>query len=799
MIRLRASFACTQLREGRPPQRRSNTLPKLGHNAVFVATLIYVIAGAHTVALAQVDELSVEDAVRTHDLDPFSPVKSSPDGKWLVYLVPDREIQTTTLSSVFHPGADIWLSNTVTGDVRNLTNGKGENWLPEWSPDGRFLAFVSDCDGKGQPRLWVWDTTKSTLRKVADANVKTWPMIEWAPDSKGIFVTLVPGGSSLEHFLERLQSDATSNRDIVEKAQGSTVRLYRSSGIGQRNEEISQTDPWNLNLLSGDLARIDIVTGQTKTLVPDRRIATYRLSPDGSRIAYTISKRFKKAGSFQELFDLAVTNIATNEEKVVASNLPLHIGGAAFSWSPDGTLLSYHIGGWDEKVNDCYVVAATGGPPRPRNITHLLPRQGIYRLSSAPLWEKSGHYIYFVHNGALWQASVSRNEASEVARIPNHQIEERLLQQFNSLLLTIDDGTSTVVVAHDDVGKQDGFYKVNLTSGKSVQLLENGQCYTCLTPGYPFSVTANGQRIVYLAEDAQHGSDLWVSDVGFNNPRRLTHLNPQFDKYKLGVARLIDWLSDDGERLHGALLLPSDHEEGKRYPLVVGVYGAGLLSNSFDSFGFTHGSPMGMNMQLLATRGYAVLLPDSPSHEEGTPMADLAKTVLPGVNKVIEMGVADPERLGVMGHSNGGYSTLALIVQTKRFKVAVDMDGSGDFVGAYGAMGKDGTAFGIGSVESKVTMGGTPWQYRERYVENSPFFYLDRVETPLLIVHVAGDPAVASFLGDQVFVGLRRLRKEVEYAKYEGESHSPSGYADNLDCYSRVLAWFDKYLKATSY
>jgi dipeptidyl aminopeptidase/acylaminoacyl peptidase len=260
---------------------------------------------------------------------------------------------------------------------------------------------------------------------------------------------------------------------------------------------------------------------------------------------------------------------------------------------------------------------------------------------------------------------------------------------------------------------------------------------------------------------------------------------------------LIDWLSDDGERLHGALLLPSDYQEGKRYPLVVWVYAGELSSNSLDRFGLVPLRPV--NGQLLATRGYAVLLPDSPQHE-GTAMADLEKTVLSGVNKVIEMGIADPERLGVMGHSNGGYSTLALIVQTMRFKAAVEMDGTANLVDLYAEMGKDGTAYGTGMLEhGQDAMGGTPWQFRERYIENSPIFYLDRVETPLLIVQATGDPVVATFHGDQIFVALQRLGKEVEYATYEDEGHFPASYGNRLDLLNRMLAWFNKYLKAENH
>jgi len=94
-------------------------------------------------------------------------------------------------------------------------------------------------------------------------------------------------------------------------------------------------------------------------------------------------------------------------------------------------------------------------------------------------------------------------------------------------------------------------------------------------------------------------------------------------------------------------------------------------------------------------------------------------------------------------------------------------------------------------------MGGTPWQFRERYIENSPLFFFNRVETPLLIVHGTEDSAVASFLGDQIFVALRRLGKNVEYAKYKGEDHSPLywSYTNQTDFCNRMIDWFDKYLK----
>src|SRR5260370_26119369 len=309
-------------------------------------------------------------------------------------------------------------------------------------------------------------------------------------------------------------------------------------------------------------------------------------------------------------------------------------------------------------------------------------------------------------------------------------------------------------------------------------------------------VTRGGEYIAYYGEDSQRDSDLWLSDAGFSNSRRLTHLNPQFDQYEMGTARLIDFFSIDGVALRGALLLPSGYKPGKRYPLIVWVYGGGSLSDHLDHFALGYGDGP-FNFQLLATRGYTVFLPDAPQNL-ATPMNDLPKSVLAGVNKAIEMGIADPDRLGIMGESYGGYSTLSLIVQTKRFKAAVEVAGYGNLICEYGEMDRAGNAFGDASAEhGQAKMGGTLWEFPERYIQNSPVFYLDRVETPLLIAHGSEDSTVAPFLDDEIFVGLRRLGKEVAYAKYIGEGHSPLywSYANQVDFCNRMIAWFDDHLK----
>lgn len=742
------------------------------------------------------DSLSVEGALSVHQFGQLMPIALSPDGEWIAYTVQDNRKMRTTISGIYActgvppwaTGTDILVLNTHTDETRNLTGGKEDNWRPVWSLDGHYLAFLSDRDGSGQARLWVWDRSKDEPRKVSDIDVRG-NEIEWTPDSQRLLVTTRPEKLSLQDCERKQSSDGAGRKITGTKALDPTVVLYQSRP--QDNRTPLKSDPWDLDMNLRDLSSVEIDSRKAAAIVRGKRIATYAVSPDGSRIAYTIPKKFEKPGSQQILFDIAVVGIGAGKELVVGSDIRLDYDGAAFSWSPDGRKIAFRTGGMEEQTFDCYVTDLQEGTPR--NLTNLLPTEKPHRKASMALWDKKER-IYFLYNGALWRTALDDGKAIEVGRVPGRQI-TRMIPQSGNIIWSPDGDQSTIVVTHDETGKQDGFYKLDLHTGESTKLFEKGECYTCINSEHQFRVTSDGREIVYFAEDARHDNDLWMSDSSFINARRLTHLDSESDQCNMGAARVIDWLSDDGERIHGALLLPSDYQEGRRYPLIVWVYGGSSGSDDFDHFGFAGAGPF--NMQLFASRGYAVLAPDAPQ-QPSTPMLDLAKTVLPGVNAIIEMGIADPDRLGVMGHSYGGYSTLSLIVQTKRFKAALDADGLADLIGAYGAMQESGTAFGTSVAEQgQGLMGGTPWQFLKRYLENSPVFYLDRVETPLLIVHGTDDKTVPPFLGDEVFVGLRRLGKEVEYARYEGEGHSPAywSYANQVDFCNRMIAWFDVHLK----
>ena len=270
-------------------------------------------------------------------------------------------------------------------------------------------------------------------------------------------------------------------------------------------------------------------------------------------------------------------------------------------------------------------------------------------------------------------------------------------------------------------------------------------------------------------------------------------LNPGLSEVAFGKSRLISWRGYDGNECFGALMLPQNYVEGEKLPLVIDVYG-GLNNSCFlNYFGFNW---MGHNnAQLFATRGYAYLLPDMQMLNRD-PMRQLPGLVLPAINLLVDMGIVESERVGVMGQSYGGYCVLGLLTQTNRFKAAVASAGVYNMTSFYGILMSHGESRWINWVEtSQGRMGGSLWEKRDAYIENSPLFYLDRVETPVLLISGTGEAGEAS-QASEVFSGLRRLGKTVEMRLYDREGHYSGGWSQKSlrDVGARVISWFDSYI-----
>lgn len=755
--------------------------------------------------------LDVKDVLEMRSFASRQPVDLSPDGEWVAYTLKSqlgRKLIEDERYQVYSPtgvpieglGASVLVTNVKSGETKKLIDEPGQSWGGAWSPDSRYLAFYSDRSG--QAALWVWDRTSGQVRQVSKEITRTsfgFEVPQWTPDSQRVLVKLLPEDLTIEDAADLLvalpKRSSAANQGASDK-----VVVYSSTAKTEGNSQAqAQASALRmatvLNSYLSDLALIDISNGQVQRLVRRQSIASYFLSPDGSQVAFTNLKSLETQRAQQWLYDLFIVSTADAQIRLLAANVRLNYG-TSISWSPDGRWIGYFTSGQLAK-GDFYVIEAKGGGPRHLTTgTHPNFGANSYRQ---PLWNRAGDKVYGIAESNLWEIPITGGHARQVSRELDREVIGIVAPRGEGRIWSPDEGRSACVMTRDNGTKQVGFYKVDLETAQSTQLVEERKYYG--NPVFHLDTCDVSRTLVYIAQDGQHYEDLWLADFTFTQRRQLTHNNPQLDKYLIGETQLVEWNSEDGEKLQGALLLPVGYQSGQRCPVIVDVYGSFSGSNFVNQFGATStGGAHGVaNNQLLATRGYAVFIPDLPLRI-GTPMRDLAKCVLPGINKLVELGIADPERLGVKGVSYGGYCTLALITQTTRSKAALIRSSAGaSLFTMYGVMNASGVGTWTGWAENgQGRMGGTPWELRDRYIENSPLFYLDRVTTPLMITAGTADTATPAFLSDEIFVGLQRLGKEALYVKYQGGEHGEATLdsATALDYFTRTMAWFDRWLKA---
>lgn len=727
----------------------------------------------------RLEPLPIREALTMRSVPFLTRLALSPDGAKLAYAVTSLGAEARPAAAneipLFIGGSAIWVTDTASRKTLCRVEG-ATNWSPSWSPAGDDLVYFSNRGGASQ--VWLLDIATCHSRRVSDAPVRPVDGFEgarWLSDGRTLLVKIAPEESAM-------RKPDTSSSPASDKA---AFRVYQSNRgrSGPAAQAAPFLDPAWAAPYAGDLARIDVRTGTVRRILKGYRPVEFWLSPDGSRLAFTDAKGWDNGYSDRPVVDLVVVSLNGAGEPFVVPAIR-QIKGLSVSWSPDGSSLSYTTSGVGVP-GDCFVVRLNGKPRaiiRPQNVGLSNPWQG-------PLWDASGKTLYFVAQGNLWKAPLETAAAAQAVSIPGKAI-VGIVSPARSGRFYSPDNRSMFVFTRDSATRQSAIYRIDVSSGAASLLVEQK---LALAAPAELNVDCAPNGFAYAAGDAQFGPDLWMFHPG-GAPEKIGRLNPEIARYRMGETRLVSWQSANGKELHGALLLPAGYTEGQRYPLIVHVYGADNGSDSVNSLGLSGGASG--NLQMLATRGYAVLYPDTP-WGTGSPVQDLLHSVLPAIDKLVELGIADPARVGVMGGSKGGYSVLALITHTMRFRAAVMISGYGNLMGAYGQLEDNGSATSIAIIE-RNGMGGSPWQFPSRYIENSPVFALDKVETPLLILHGAADRRVSAYLADEVFVDLRRLGKEAEYVKYEGEGHSTMQWsvANLQDYWSRLIAWFDEHLKA---
>jgi len=303
----------------------------------------------------------------------------------------------------------------------------------------------------------------------------------------------------------------------------------------------------------------------------------------------------------------------------------------------------------------------------------------------------------------------------------------------------------------------------------------------------------NADKITFTKQTFEIYPDVWSSDLSFKNEIRLSDANPQQSEYLWGSAELVEWVSTDGEPLQGILVKPGGFEFGKKYPMVAYFYER--ESDNLHAYRTPAPSASTINISYFASNGYAVFIPDIP-YKNGYPGESAMSAIIPGVHKILSMGFVDKDRMGIQGQSWGGYQVAYMVTETNMFRAAGAGAPVSNMFSAYG-----GIRWGSGLVRQmqyehgQSRIDGTIWDKPLRYLENSPIFFVDKVQTPLLIMSNDKDGAVPWYQGIELFTALRRLEKPAWLLVYNNEDHNLVQRKNRKDLSIRLSQFFDHYLK----
>lgn len=756
-----------------------------------VAVLVTTAAPGPAPTTAQEDRLrqplplEVVTSLRSHN--GRSTLEFSPDGEWILHNVETADHVPRDggrFASTGFPFAEgnsrkeVTLTHRRSGETVSLGGPRSSSWAPAFSPDGEKIAFYSD-EG-GEAGLWVWAVGEDIPERVPAGIVRPFFGFEkpgWSPDGAKLAIKLLPTGMTLEEANGMGPGGSASPADPSPEVapEEPTVSVRRvepaEDAGGAEPEESAPADPsvqlppiGDVSRGLVDLAVIDVATHQVRRILEREAVRYHAFSPDGERLAYSIQTG-NEPNTQQPNYDLGVVDLDTGQQRLLGRNLRLGYG-IEWSWSPDGRHIAYlpsgqmarlaaEVGGTERFV----LVDVTDGSTRVLSSTEA-PTFDPGDGELPPFWSPDGTSIYGIGDGSLWRADVASGEISALAAVPDWEFRTLVADRPSARAWSTDDGSTIWAIARERGGARSAIWAIDARSGEVRRVWTEDKTYLGV-----FNVAGSRahDEIAFVSTGFKTPFEIWVLDTESAAARQASHLNPEFERYELGTAQVIEWESADGEPLRGALLLPPGYEPGTRLPLMVSVYGGSMGSRAVTRFGGEMGSVPLFNMHVLTTRGFAVLFPDAPIRV-GTPVRDLMATVMPGVDAAIAGGWAAPDRMAIMGQSYGAYNALAMITRTDRFRAAVltaaviHPELAADYVGGPGYY-----------EQGQGNMGGTIWEYPERYRENSPLFDFDRIRTPVLIGQGANDGDLVA--PEAVFSALERLGKPVEYRLYQGEGH----------------------------
>ena len=659
-------------------------------------------------------------------------------------------------------------SGTIDAPFKDLVNVR----QAAWSHDGRRLALLTVANDR-PPALVIWDAERKTLSDVPrTVPVAAGSGLDWTADDARLIVSL---RAPAQDAAAAARFKALTDGPIIVQSSKDPFLDWDDLQRATRTRTIAALNP---------------ASGAATTIVADRKISSYRVTRDSRLVTFmedvTEKTDYDVIGGTMNV--LRAIDIVGGTPRTIAEAKDLK--DVQLRWSDDGRAFAY------AKKGEVFIQGIDDAGPRsltPRPDTkdtkegeEAKKNEGTRKdepesFSVGP-FSRDGTKLLITSKKGWYIATIADAQRTPVLTLDPEK------EDKNPKVAALEwapDGSSIYATYSAPDRWERGVVRLPLgrPAGPAASVLEPLVRDTRLYSGVQLS--RSGGTFVFNLSDGDRPADLFTADRDFKSVRRLTDLNAALlAGVPLPRSELIAYRDADGKELYGVLRYPVNYVKGQKYPTVFELYET-FFDNGFNA-----------RATFLANHGYAVFHP-SVNLVVGRPGEAWVKGVTSAANRLIDLGVADPDRLGVHGTSYGGYATVLLITQTDRFKAAVNVSGKVDMVSFYTDSPRLGVRNTHAPEKSQDRIGGTLWEYPERYLDHSAILHADRIKTPLLTISGDQDPNVPASQSREIYYALRRLNKEVEWVRYVNGAHRPpNSVAESVDFENRILAWYDKYLKA---
>ncbi len=638
-------------------------------------------------------------------------------------------------------------------------------------------------------------------------------------------VRIAPDGSRVAYVVSQPSFEKDEHEAVlylVAAGGGEAVRLTHGTRIFNKPRPHPRLrwspDGTRLSFLAfaGDLPQVhvlDVRGGEAQAVTTSPQgVSDYVWSPDGARLAYLApdpppaeEEHRRKDKSFVVEVDrqdrpprVWVQEVGGGAARAVS---PADHFVAALDWSPDGATIAYaaalrpgYVGQFHTRL---YAVPAGGGEPR------LIVDRGGMNVS--PQYSPDGHWIAFISSGGRAEMVSTWSLHLAPASGGAEPIRDLTPDTWVAEFTWAPDGRSLVAVPNAGPEQRGA----RMFEQPLLRLWLDGrreELSSGLRVNYSPSFSRDGRRLAFRSVATLDMGDVFVLDLptaggpADSAPRRLTDVNPELRELALGELRPIHWPSFDGMEIWGLLLAPPGEGRPKgRLPLVVYAHGGpmgGFTYGLFPQFAHSVGQVEPYPVQAMASAGMAVFLPmprgGSGYGEAGFHMIKNAwggpddQDIMTGVDHLVEEGIADPDRLGIMGASYGGYMTDWIVTQTDRFKAASVMCSISDIADLY---------YVSDAGDFTQEYFGLPWEAPEAYARHSPISHVAKVTTPLLIQHGENDRRVPLMQATKFYKALKEQGKVVELEIYPRGGHVIYEPDLQREMMRRNLEWFRRWLR----